>query len=83
MNAVKKILTETSVILCYCHIGKNVRVKCIIDCRVKAKPEDVNVHGKEVKEVKEEKASDVVNNIMKAWDNVVKSSTKGSCVQVW
>jgi len=41
MNVVVKSLPETSGLLCYFHIGKNVRAKCIMDCRVKPKAKDV------------------------------------------
>jgi len=79
MNVVAKVLPETTVLLCYFHIRKNVRVKCITDCRVKLKLKDVKVYGNEVKEVK---ASDVVNKIMRVWDNVVESPTKDSYASV-
>jgi DNA-directed RNA polymerase subunit L len=72
MNVVAKILPETSTLLCYFHIGKNVRAKCITNCRVKPKPNDVEVYGKEVKEVNEE-ASDVVEKIIRAWKYLVES----------
>jgi len=47
MNVVAKVLPETAILLCYFHIGKNVRAKCIIDCRVKPTLKDVKVCGKE------------------------------------
>jgi len=79
MNVVSKILPDTSAILCYFHIGKNVKVKCIANCRVKVNPKDVKVNEKEVKEVKEEKASDVVHKVMSAWKDLVESPTEDSC----
>jgi len=60
MNHVAKVLLKIAALLCYIHVGKNVRV----NCRVEVKLKDVKVDGKEVKEAK---ASDVVNNIMRAW----------------
>jgi DNA-directed RNA polymerase subunit L len=66
MNVVAKVLPETNAILCYFHIGKNIRAKCITNFRVKAKPKDVKVDEKEAKETKEEKHSDVVDKIMRA-----------------
>jgi len=45
MNDVAIVLHETSAILCYFHVGKNVRAKCIIDCI--AKPKDVKKDEKE------------------------------------
>jgi len=75
MNDVSKVLPETAALLCCFHTGKNVKAKCITNCRVKPKPKDVKVDGKEVKEVN---ASDIVNNITRAWDDVVESPTKDS-----
>jgi len=43
MNVIAKVLPERDVILCYFHIGKNVKAKCITDCKVKAKPKDAKV----------------------------------------
>jgi len=45
MNVVAIVLPETSAILSYFNIGRNVRAKCITNCRVK--PKDVKVDGKE------------------------------------
>ena len=61
MNVISKVLPETHAILCYFYIGKNVKVKYITDCRVKAKPWDAKVVEKEVKEAKDEKHCDVVD----------------------
>jgi hypothetical protein len=46
MNDVAKVLPKIATSLCYFHIGKSVRAKFIMDCRVKAKPKDVKVDGK-------------------------------------
>ena len=78
MNAVVKVLPETDHILCYFHIGKNVKAKCITYCRVKAKPTDAKVVEKEVKEAKEEKHCDIVKKIMRVWKKVVESPTDDS-----
>jgi len=72
MNFVAKVLPETAALLCHFHIERNVRVKCITNRWVKPKSRDVKVDEKD-KEVKEVKASGIVNNIMRAWDNVVES----------
>jgi hypothetical protein len=77
MNIVVKVLPETYVILCYFHIMKNVKAKCITNCRVKAKPKDLKVVEKEVKEANEEKHCDV-EKIMTAWKKLVESPTEGS-----
>jgi len=38
MNVIAIVLLKTNHILCYFHIEKNVKAKCITDCRVKVKP---------------------------------------------
>jgi len=63
MNALATVLPKTTALLCYFHFCRNDKVKCIIGCRVK--PKDVKLDEKE-KVVKEEKPSDIVNNIMKS-----------------
>jgi len=78
MNVIAKVLSEIDAILCYFYIAKNVRAKCVTNCRVKAKPKDAKVDAKEVKEAKEEKHSDVVDKIMRAWKDLVESPTKNS-----
>jgi len=60
MNVVATVLPESSLILCYFHIGKNVRSKIITDYRVK--PKVVKVDGKE-KLVNEVKPSEIVETI--------------------
>lgn len=52
MNVVAIVFPKTTVLLCHFHIGKNVRAKCITDCRVKSKDLKVDGKDKEVKEVK-------------------------------
>ena len=37
MNVVATVLLDISAILCYFHVGRNVRAKCITDCRVNPK----------------------------------------------
>jgi len=78
MKVVAKVLPETDVILCFFHIGKNVKAKWITDCRVKATPKDAKVGEKEMKEAREEKHNDVVEKIMRAWKDLVESPTKDS-----
>jgi len=58
MNAAATVLPKSSGVLCYFHVCKNVRAKCITDCRVK--PNDVKKDEKEVKQ------SDVRKKIMRA-----------------
>jgi len=78
MNVVSKVLPDTDAILCYFHIGKNVKAKYITDCRVKVKSTDTKVVEKEVKEAKEEKHSDLVKKIMRVCKEVVESPTEDS-----
>jgi hypothetical protein len=64
MNAITTVFSKTTTVLCHFYIGKNVRAKCIGDCRLK--PKDVKADDED-KEVKEVKASEILNNIMRAW----------------
>jgi len=50
-----------------------------LHCRVRGKPKDVKIDEKEVKEVKEEKQSDVVEKIMRAWKDM-KTISKVPCI---
>jgi hypothetical protein len=78
MYVVAKVLSETAALPCHFHIGKNVRGKHIMNCKVKPNSNDVKFNRKEVKEEKNVKASDIVNNIMRVWDDVVEYPTKDS-----
>jgi len=68
-----KVFPKTNHVLCYFHIEKNVKAKCITDCRVKAK-----VVEKEVKEANDEKHCDLVRKIVSVWREVVDSPTEDS-----
>ena len=37
MNVVANVLPDSSAILCYFHVGKNVRARIITDCKVEQK----------------------------------------------
>jgi len=56
INVVATILPESSAILCYFHVGENVKARCITDYRYALRKRD----GKDVKH------SDVVNTLMRA-----------------
>jgi len=78
MNVVGTVLPETDTMLCLFHIGKNVRARCITDCRVKPKrPKGAKVDRKKVKKDKE-KNRDVVEKIVSAWKELVESPTEES-----
>jgi len=50
MNAIGIVFLETYTMLCFFHIGKNVRAKCITDCKVHPKPpKGAKVDKKELK----------------------------------
>lgn len=53
MYVVAKVPSETIVLPCHFHIGKNVRGKRITNCKVKPNSNDVQVNRKEVKEEKD------------------------------
>jgi len=83
MNVVGNVLPETYHILYYFHIEKNVKAKCITDCRVKAKPTDAKVVDKDMKEANDEQHCDLVKKIVRAWREVVNSPTKDSYASAW
>lgn len=75
MNFVATVLPTSSGILCYFHVGKNVRTKCITYCRVKSKV--VKVDGKE-KLVNEVKPNEIFDTIFRAWEKVFECPTQDS-----
>jgi hypothetical protein len=83
MNDVAKVLHKTDHILCYFHIEKNDKSKCITDCRVKAKPSEAKVVDKYVKEANDEKHCENVKKTARAWRDVVDSPTKNSYAIAW
>jgi len=73
MNVVANVLPDSSAILCYFHVGKNVRARIVTDCKVKQN--DVVVDGQK-KIVDEAKHSMLVNTIFDAWEKLVESPTQ-------
>jgi len=63
MNAVANVLPDSSAILCYFHVGKNVRSRIITDCKVK---QNVVLVDEQKKIVDEEKHSKLVDTIFDA-----------------
>ena len=60
------------------HIGKNVRAKCITNCRVNPKPpKGAKVDKKELKKNKV-KNREVVGKVVSPWRELVKSPTEES-----
>ena len=66
MNAVANVLSESYAMNCYFHLQKNVKARCILDCRYPLGKKD----GKEVKH------GDVVKKIMRACEVIVESPTQ-------
>jgi len=73
MNVVANVLLDISAILCYFHVGKNVRSRIITDCKVK---QNVVVVDGQKKIVDEEKHSKLVDTIFDAWEKLVESLTQ-------
>jgi len=73
MNVVANFLPDSSAILCYFYVGKNVRAKIINDCKVKQKVVLVDGQKKLVDEVKHSK---IVDTMFDAWGKVVESPTQ-------
>ena len=74
MNVVANVLPDSSPILCYFHVAKNVRVRIITDCKVK---QNVVVVDGQKKIVDEAKHSKLVDTIFDAWEKLVESPTQG------
>ena len=66
MNVVATVLPECYAMNCYFHVQKNVKARCILDCRYPLGKKN----GKEVKH------GDVVKKIMRAWKVIVESPTQ-------
>jgi len=73
MNVVANVLLDSSAILCYFHVGKNVRAKIITDSKVK---QNVVVVDEQKKIVDEVKHSKIVDTIFDAWEKLVESPTQ-------
>jgi len=65
------------------HIEKNVKAKCITNCRVNDKPSKAKVVAKHVKEANDEKHCENGKKIVRAWRDVVNSPTEDSYAIVW
>jgi len=73
MNSVANVLPDSSAILCYFHVGKNVRARIIPDCKVK---QNVVVVDGQKKIVDEAKHSKLVDTILDAWEKLVEYPTQ-------
>jgi len=73
MNAVANVLPDSSAILCYFHVGKNVRARITTNCKVK---QNVVVVDGQKKIVDEEKHSKLVDTIFDTWEKLVESPTQ-------
>jgi len=78
MNVAGTVFPETNTMLCFFHIGKNVRAKCITDCKFHAKPPKGAIVDK--KELKKNKVKniEVVEKVVIAWRELVESPTDES-----
>ena len=74
MNVVANDLPDNSAILCYFHVGKNVRAKIITDCKVKQKVVIVDGQKKLVDEVKYSEIVDTIFMHGKNWLNLILKS---------
>jgi len=78
MTVVAEVLPKMDHVLCYFHIEKNVKSRCITDCRVKTKPSKGKVVDKDAKEADDDKHCELVKKIVRAWRDVVNSPTEDS-----
>jgi transposase-like protein len=83
MNVIATVLPETYHILCYFHIEKNVKARCITNCKVKAKHTYVKVVDKEENEAHDEKHCDLVKKIVRVLREMVDSPTEDSYASSW
>ena len=79
MNAAGTVFPETYTMLYFFHVGKNVRAKCITDCKVHPKPppKGAIVDKKELKKNKV-KYREVVEKVVITWRELVESPTEES-----
>jgi len=75
MKAVAEVLPKTDHVFCYFHIEKNLKSRCVTDCRVNANPSKAKVVDKDAKEANNDKYCELVKKIVRAWRDVVKSPT--------
>lgn len=73
LNVVATVFPNTTTLLRYFYVGRNVRAMCITNCWDESKDDKVDGKDKELNEVIQ---CELVNNIMRAWDDVVKSPQK-------
>jgi hypothetical protein len=83
LKALAEVLPKTDHVLCYFHIEKNVKSRCITDCRLKAKPSKGKVDDKDVKEADDDKHCELVKKIVRAWRDVVNSPMEESFAIAW
>ena len=74
MKAVGNVLSDSSALLCYFRVGKNVRAYIITDCKVKQKVVIVDGEKKLVDEV--EHSENIVDTIFHAWEKLGESPTQ-------
>jgi len=83
MKAVAEVLPKTDHVFCYFHIEKNLKSRCVTDCRVNANPSKAKVVDKDAKEADNDKHCELVKKIARAWRDVVKSPMEDSFAIAW
>jgi len=83
MKAIAEVLPKTDHVLCYFHIEKNVKSRCVTDCRVKGKPSKEKVVDKDAKETDDDKHCELVKKIVRTRRDVVNSPTEDSFAIAW
>jgi len=83
MKVVSDVLPKTDHVLCYFHIEKNVKARCVTNCRLNPKPSKAKGVGKDAKEADDDKHCEIVKKIVTAWRDVVNSPTEDEFAIAW
>jgi len=83
MKAVFEVLPKTNHVLWYFHIEKNVKDRCVTNCRVNPKPSKAKGVGKDTKEADDDKHCELVKKIVRASSDVVNSPTEDEFAIAW
>jgi len=83
MKAVSDVLPKTTHVLCYFHIEKNVKSRCVTDCRLNPKGSKAKGVDKDAKEEDDDKHCELVKKIVRAWRDVINSPTEDDFAIAW